>query len=65
MTITAGRHYRDTGQSNKARKAGRVNIETALKDAMTIDGAVAHVSSKANPALARHNLKRIEGELSV
>src|ERR1700730_18244990 len=40
MTIIGGRHYRDTGQSNKARKAGRVNIETALKDAMTIDGAV-------------------------
>jgi len=40
MTIIGGRHYRDNGQSNKARKAGRVNIETALKEAMTIDGAV-------------------------
>ena len=40
MAITAGRHYRDIGQSNKARKAGRVNIETALKEAMAIDGAL-------------------------
>ncbi len=40
MTIIGGRHYRDNGQSNKARKAGSVNIETALKEAMTIDGAV-------------------------
>src|SRR5690242_6629529 len=40
MTIIGEPHYRDNGQSNKARKAGRVNIETALKEAMTIDGAV-------------------------
>ncbi len=40
MTIIGERHYRDNGQSNKARKAGRVNIETALKEAMTIDGAI-------------------------
>lgn len=40
MTIIGERHYRDNDQSNKARKAGRVNIETALKEAMTIDGAV-------------------------
>lgn len=40
MVIIAGRHYRDIGQSNKTRKAGRLNIETALKEAMAIDGAL-------------------------
>jgi hypothetical protein len=35
-----GLRLRENGQSNKARKAGRVNIETALKEAMTIDGAL-------------------------
>src|ERR1700750_16479 len=32
--------YRDGAKTRIARKAGRVNIETALKEAMTIDGAV-------------------------
>jgi hypothetical protein len=40
MARLAGRHYRDNGQSNKTEKGSRVNIETALKEAMTIDGAV-------------------------
>jgi hypothetical protein len=40
MTCLAERHYRDNGQSNKIGKGSRMNIETALKEAMTIDGAV-------------------------
>jgi len=62
-----------------------VNIETALKEAMAIDGAVGVClvdwdsgmslgalgggkyldRAKANLALARHNLRRIESDLSV
>ena len=40
MTILDGDTIVTNGQSNKTRKAGRVNIETALKEAMTIDGAL-------------------------
>ncbi len=32
--------YRDYGQSSKRRRVDFVNIEAALKEAMTIDGAV-------------------------
>ena len=45
-----------------------MNIEAALKEAMTIDGAIGVYlvpdRAKANLALARHDLKRIESDIS-
>jgi hypothetical protein len=53
-----------------------MNIETALKEAMNIEGAIGAAladresgmpldRTKANLALARHHLKRIEGDPEI
>ena len=40
LTVISGLHYGDYGPTGKTERRGHMNMETALKEAMTIDGAV-------------------------